>query len=110
MNGSFRLLTGIGVTCGDELPIFDRVNLDVTWRFNMKKLQERIKWVREQIGWNQSDFARQLGLTRAAVNRMESGEASHLRAETVLKMERLTVYSADWLVFGDGGTREAPVV
>ena len=39
-----------------------------------RNLIERLKVLRETMGWSQSELARQFGVSPAAVNRWESGD------------------------------------
>ena len=47
-------------------------------------LPDRLKAVRETMGWSQSELARQFGVSSAAVNRWESGEIA--MSGTALKL------------------------
>lgn len=49
-----------------------------------KDVSERLKLLRETMGWSQSELARQFGVSAAAVNRWESSEIA--MSGTALKL------------------------
>lgn len=57
------------------------------------KISERLKILRETMGWSQSELARQFGVSSAAVNRWESGEIA--MSGTALKLLEIFERKAD---------------
>ena len=72
-------------------------------------LGERIALARKQAGLSQEQLGEQLGVSRQAVSKWESGQTNPDVAY-VAEMCRLFGVSSDWLLLGEEGAREqAPV-
>lgn len=51
---------------------------------------------------SQAELARAIGLSRSAVNQIESGATKTLRASTLVALERATGFRAQWIESGRG--------
>ncbi len=60
-------------------------------------IPERIRELREQFGWSQSELARRMDVTRASINAWESGLTSPT-TQYIVAMCRLFHVSADYLL------------
>lgn len=67
----------------------------------MKKLHDRIKTIRLNLGLNQEDFAKAVGFeSKSAVSKLEKGnlEPSISKLATIAKLGNVSI---DWLITGD---------
>lgn len=71
----------------------------------MTTFSERIKLALEAKGINQSELARRLGVTRAAVSVWCSSSAKDLNASNALLIAQELDVDPYWLVFGKGHMR-----
>ena len=69
---------------------------------SMLTLSERVIFAREAVGMKQAELARALGVSRNAISKIETGKTLELTSTTAAKMERVTGFSSEWLVFGRG--------
>lgn len=66
---------------------------------------ERITKARESAGLTLADLARKIGISRAAVGQIESGETKSPRAENLSKIAAVTATRFQWLLDGSGEMR-----
>jgi len=71
-------------------------------------MKDRIKFVRKSLGFNQVDFGKALGLTGAAISRIESGNRNPSELFIRAICDRFHI-SRDWLETGEGEMRIVPV-
>lgn len=64
-------------------------------------MNSRIKELRQQLGLSQDEFGARLGVTNAAISRLESGARS-VTEQMALAMHREFGASYSWLTTGDG--------
>lgn len=60
-------------------------------------LGERIAAAREMAGMNQSDLAREIGVTRSAIQQWESGQSKNLKLANLFAVARATGADIYWL-------------
>jgi len=65
-------------------------------------LPDRVKLVRKGTGMSQAEFAGAVGVHRSAIGQWENGFTKNLRADVALAMERISGYSASWIITGRG--------
>jgi transcriptional regulator with XRE-family HTH domain len=70
-------------------------------------LPDRLRAVRDALGWRQSDVAGRLGLSKQAVSSWERGQSapSYVQLKRLLDGEGI---SPDWVLTGSGTMRPAP--
>ena len=61
-------------------------------------IADRIKEAREGLGLTKAEFARALGVSRAAVTRWENGQAQALYYESLKKIAQITGKPISWIV------------
>lgn len=59
---------------------------------------KKIKDLRSLRGLSQNELAKKAGLRQASLSRLESGDASSLRADNLLKLSAALRVSADYLI------------
>ncbi len=65
-------------------------------------LAERLKSARNSAGISQQDLGKAVGVTQAAIQKLESGKA---KASTkLIDIARFLQVSPEWLLYGEGGT------
>lgn len=62
------------------------MNTEIRMLATMKKIGERIEQLRMQKGWSQAELAAKVGVTRSAINQLESGETKNPRPATLMKL------------------------
>ena len=70
-------------------------------------MKARIKDVRKSLGLNQSDFGKAVGLTGAAISRIESGDRNPSEMFIRAICDRFNI-SRKWLETGEGEMRIVP--
>lgn len=65
-------------------------------------LRNRVKASRSALGISQSELARRVGVSSAAINHLESGRTAALKAETLIRLAAALQVSAYWLEHGSG--------
>lgn len=63
---------------------------------------DRIKEAREAKGWNQSELADKVGVSRQAIFSIENGENKSMRPDNLFKVADALGVKARWLATGDG--------
>jgi len=63
-----------------------------------RRIGERVRERRDQLGWTQSELAQRAGVHPSWISRIESGIAPNVSAETVLKLARALAVSVDHLM------------
>src|SRR4030043_2298735 len=64
---------------------------------NNKKIGQRIKKLREEIGMNQQDLAGKLGILRPTISQIENGERK-IRADELMKLSEILNTSVQYLL------------
>src|SRR4030043_523820 len=64
---------------------------------NNKKIGQRIKKLREEIGMNQQDLAGKLGILRPTISQIENGERK-IRADELMKLSEILKTSVQYLM------------
>jgi transcriptional regulator with XRE-family HTH domain len=72
----------------------------------MDTMGERIKTLREEKGWSQSELARRVGVERAAVSQWESGQTKELKGKNLDAVCRELECRSAWLISGKGPRQE----
>lgn len=67
------------------------------------KMNERIKVLRKALGLSQEAFGKRLGVTKAAISRIEHGYYEPTN-QMILTICRMFYVNEDWLRTGNGGT------
>ena len=67
-------------------------------------LSEKIRRIREQLGWTQSELARKLGLTRSSINSWEMG-LSVPSTQYIVELAKIFSVSTDYLLGMPSGTK-----
>lgn len=75
----------------------------------MKTLGERVRFARQRVGKNQTDFADAIGVGKAAMSKIESGQTKTLNLDTALGIQKLTGVSAAWLRTGKGPIEQSSI-
>lgn len=63
---------------------------------------KRIRQARTEAGYDQSEFAKAVGMSQSALSEVESGESKEPRASSFWRMVRLLQLSPRWLAEGKG--------
>ena len=69
---------------------------------------DRIREMRIQKEWNQSELARRVGVKRATVNQWESGAIKDIKLQNFLKLIQVLGCTPNHLILGPTGTVNAP--
>lgn len=72
----------------------------------MKHLSDRAKAARKHAGYNQSEAARRIGVSREAISQWESGKTKSINSERLHKAARTYGVSAEWLASGKGSMED----
>lgn len=67
----------------------------------MKKLQERIAFVKQATGWSNAELARQAGVSRTAPTDWLNGGVSVLSSKVAQNLSERTPFTVNWLATGD---------
>ncbi len=67
----------------------------------VKTIADRIKEVRQELGWNQAQLAAQVGVSQSTIGNIESGQRK--RPRELLSIAKALGVSAEWLETGKGG-------
>lgn len=63
---------------------------------------ERIKFIRQQMNLNQTDFAKMMGVSRASITRYEGqNDSSNLSVDFLAKLQK-SGWNVGWILTGDG--------
>ena len=62
------------------------MNEEIRILADMKTTGERVEQLRLQKGWSQAELAAKVGVTRSAINQLESGETKNPRPATLMKL------------------------
>lgn len=73
------------------------------------RLQEICNTTFGQDEGAKAKFAREIGVSRSAISQLLAGTVHSLKAETALKIQDKTGYSARWLVLGSGPRKVSDV-
>lgn len=73
-----------------------------------KHMGDRIREMRIQKEWNQSELARRVGVARATVNQWESGAIKDIKLKTFLRVVQVLGCTPNHLILGPSGTVNAP--
>ena len=68
----------------------------------METMGQRIKKMREQRGWSQTELADLVGVTFSAVSQWERDETENLKLLPFLRLARLFETDPHYIVFGPG--------
>jgi transcriptional regulator with XRE-family HTH domain len=68
----------------------------------METMGQRIKAMREQRGWSQTDLAEKVGVTFSAVSQWERDETENVKLLPFLRLAKLFETDPHYLVFGPG--------
>lgn len=74
---------------------------------NMKPLADRLRAALEDSGFNQSELARRVGVSRGAVSLWLNGSTTSLTGDNLLKVASVLGVSANWLASGRGKMKPA---
>jgi transcriptional regulator with XRE-family HTH domain len=69
--------------------------------FDMETVRHRLKLLRERLGFNQEQLARQLGVGKAALSMIETGRAGLSARNRYILVQELNV-NPEWLDHGEG--------
>lgn len=75
----------------------------------METLADRVRLARTLVGLNQSELAKQCGVGRAAISKIESGLSKGMSLDTAVAIQRVTGVSAAWIRTGKGNMRDTVV-
>jgi transcriptional regulator with XRE-family HTH domain len=67
----------------------------------VKTIADRMKSVRQELGWNQAELAAQVGVSQSTIGNIESGQRK--RPRELLSIAKALGVSAEWLETGKGG-------
>lgn len=73
----------------------------------MHGIGERIKAARESLGWDKTQLAEALGVTRHTVGKWENGDIKTPRPELLFKLARKLHRDPEWLFTGREPVRDA---
>ena len=73
-----------------------------------KRLGERIREMRLQREWSQTDLGQRVGVTKATVSQWERGQIKDIRLRTVLKLVQVLGTTLQYLVNGPPGSTSPP--
>lgn len=93
--------------------IKDAVGVPAYALAHMETMGQRIKQMREQRGWSQTQLAELVGVTFSAVSQWERDETENVKLLPFLRLAKLFETDPHYLVFGPGrGSQELskPVV
>lgn len=68
----------------------------------MPTLADRLREAREHTGMNKRQFALAIGAEPATVTQWENGKTASISAALIIAVQRVTGFSAEWLVTGKG--------
>jgi len=63
-----------------------------------ERIANRLAEARRERGWTQSELARQSGVGRAHITRIEGGHLPGVTADTVRKLAQALGITSDWLL------------
>ena len=75
-----------------------------------KRLGERIREMRLQREWSQTDLGTRVGVSKATVSQWERGQIKDIRLKTVLKLVQVLGTTLQYLVNGPPGSITPPPV
>ena len=75
----------------------------------MSTVGERIGEAREAAGLSKAEFARRLGLSRAAISKMENDPQRGVNGQTLVKIEKTTGYLGTWIATGKGHKKRGDI-
>lgn len=87
------------------MPDRNRAKLDP---MDNKRLGERIREMRLQREWSQTELGRQVGVSKATVSQWELGQIKDIRLRTVLKLVQVLGTTLQYLVNGPPGAHTPP--
>ncbi len=68
---------------------------------NLKEIGERLKLLRKEKGFSQSEFSQQFGVDQSTISNFENGKV--VSAEVILNLvKKYPTFSLDWLMTGQG--------
>lgn len=73
-------------------------------------LGARIKRRREELGLQQIDLARRVGISQPSLSNIESGKTKSLRAATLVGLARALKTTTRWIMTGRGPHEEDPIL
>lgn len=68
----------------------------------METMGQRIRQMREQRGWSQTELAEKVGVTWSAVSQWERDETENVKLLPFLRLAKLFETDPHYLVFGPG--------
>lgn len=68
----------------------------------MKKLSDRVSFLKEKTGWSNAEIARRAGVSRTTPTDWLSGKTQDMSAKVAEKLSQETEFSAIWLATGKG--------
>lgn len=68
----------------------------------MKKLLDRVSFLKEKTGWTNAEIARRAGVSRTTPTDWLSGKTQDMSAKVAEKLSQETEFSAIWLATGKG--------
>ncbi len=90
-----------------ELNIKDAGRLPAYALWMDESMGQRIKRMRDQRGWTQTELAERVGVTVSAVSQWELDQTENVKLLPFLRLARLFETDPHYLVFGQGrGTAE----
>jgi len=67
---------------------------------DMSEIGDRVREVRERLKMSQAELGRAVGVTRNAINQIESGATKNPRPQTIYAIADALGVSDRWIVFG----------
>ena len=68
----------------------------------MKKLSDRVSFLKDKTGWSNAEIARRAGVSRTTPTDWLSGKTQDMSAKVAEKLSQETEFSAIWLATGKG--------
>ena len=72
----------------------------------MRRVGERIKKSRQELGLSQAQLAKAVGISQESVRKWENGEIQSPRADTLIRLARKLRKDPEWLLNGKGRGKE----
>ena len=72
----------------------------------MKNIADRVKAVRQELGWNQVELAEQVGVSQSTIGNIESGQRK--RPRELLSIAKALGVTPEWLETGKGSRTGDP--
>lgn len=73
---------------------------------NMDSPGQRIKRRRIELGFQQGELARMVGMSQSALSEVESGESKLPSADKLIKLSKVLMVTQEWIVTGVDGDLE----